>query len=189
MVRIVRIFAKLALAAIGLGIQASVICAQIPERLLRAAESGDTVAIGTLARAYQYNEKNFEEAARWYRRGAELGDPQSQVSYALLLRQGQGVVRDEAEAFRWFLAAAKSGYAYAYLATAEMYASGEGTERDPIEALAQVEIALNVLQTSETQSLKKARALQSQLAQELSPKQIREARGRAHERRPDVVPR
>jgi hypothetical protein len=187
--RIVPILAKLAVAAIVLGSHVSAIRAQIPDELRRAAENGDTVAIGTLARAYQYSEKNFEEAARWYRRGAELGDQDSQVSYAWMLLKGQGVARDDGEAFRWFLAAANSGHPYSYLATAEMYATGRGTERDPIEALAQVEIALKVLQTSETQNLETARALRSQLAAELTPQQIEEALRRAWERRPDVMKR
>jgi Sel1 repeat len=187
--RIVPILAKLAVAAIVLGSHVSAIRAQIPDELRRAAENGDTVAIGTLARVYQYREKNFEEAARWYRRGAELGDQDSQANYAWMLLKGQGVARDDGEAFRWFLAAANSGHPYSYLATAEMYATGRGTERDPIEALAQVEIALKVLQTSETQNLETARALRSQLAAELTPQQIEEALRRAWERRPDVMKR
>jgi TPR repeat protein len=187
--RIVPILAKLAVAAIVLGSHVSAIRAQIPDELRRAAENGDTVAIGTLARVYQYREKNFEEAARWYRRGAELGDQDSQVNYAWMLLKGQGVARDDGEAFRWFLAAANSGHSYSYLTTAEMYATGRGTERDPIEALAQVEIALKVLQTSETQNLETARALRSQLAAELTPQQIEEALRRARERRPDVMKR
>jgi TPR repeat protein len=91
-------------------------------------------------------------------------------------------------AFRWYLAAANGGNSYAYLATAQMYAAGKGTERDLVEAYAQLEIALKVLSISETQYLKEARALQGQLAQELSPEQIREAHRRAHKRRPDMVP-
>jgi TPR repeat protein len=186
--RIGHILARLAVAAILLGSQISGICAQIPDELRQAAESGDRVAIEYLATAYLFRE-NYEEAARWYRRGAELGNPESQVNYAFLLLRGRGVARDESEAFRWFRAAAHSGYAYAYLATAEMYATGKGTERDPIEALAQVEIALKVLQTSETQNLKAARALRSQLAAELTPQQIEEALRRAREKRPDVMKR
>jgi TPR repeat protein len=186
--RIVPILAKLAVAAIVLGSDVSAIRAQIPDELRRAAESGDRVAIDSLATAYLFRE-NFEEAARWYRRGAELGYQNSQVNYAWMLLKGRGIARDESEAFRWFLAAANSGHPYSYLATAEMYATGKGTERDPIEALAQVEIALKVLQTSETQNLETARTLRSQLAAELAPPQIEEALRRAREKRPDVMKR
>jgi Sel1 repeat-containing protein len=185
-VRIMPILARLVVAAIVMGSQISGICAQIPDELRRAAESGDRVAIHHLALAYLFRE-NYEEATRWYRRGAELGYPESQVSYAFLLLKGRGVARNDSEAFRWFLAAANSGYAYAYLATAEMYAAGKGTERDPIGAMAQVEIALKVLQESETQNLKTARTLRSQLAAELTPLQIEEALRRAQEKRPDVM--
>jgi TPR repeat protein len=186
--RIGHFFAKFAVAAIVLGSDVSAICAQIPDQLRLPAESGDRVAIDSLARAYLYRE-NYEEAARWYRRGAELGYQNSQVNYAWMLLQGRGVARDDSEAFRWFLAAANSGHPYSYLATAEMYAVGKGTERDPIEALAQVEIALKVLQSSETQNLETARALRNQLAAELTPPQIEEALRRAREKRPDVMKR
>jgi uncharacterized protein len=154
----------------------------------RAAEKGDLEGIRRLAGIYQYDEKNSEEADRWYRRGAELGDQDMQVTLAWRHLHGQGFPKDEREAFRWYLAAANGGNSYAYLATAEMYAAGKGIERDLVEAYAQLEIALEVLSTSETQYLKQARALQSQLAQELSPDQIREAHRRAHQRRPDTVP-
>ena len=155
----------------------------------RAAEKGNLQAIRHLARAYQYDEKNYEEADRWLRRGAELGDQDMQISLAWRYLHGRGVPKDEREAFRWYLAATRSFSSYAYLATAEMYAAGQGTERDPVEAYAQLEIALKVLTSSETQDLERAHSLQRQLAQELSPEQIREAHRRAHERRPDMVPR
>lgn len=180
------ILARLVVAAIVMGSQISGICAQIPDELRRAAESGDRVAIQSLGTAYLFRE-NYEEAARWYRRGAELGDQNSQVSYAWMLLKGRGVGYDEREAFRWYLAAANGGHPYSYLATAEMYAAGKGTERNPIEAMAQVEIALKVLQESETQNLKTARTLRSQLAAELTPLQIEEALRRAQEKRPDVI--
>jgi TPR repeat protein len=141
-----------------------------------------------LAGIYKYDEKNDEESDRRYRRGAELGDQDMQVTLAWRYLHGQGFPKDEREAFRWYLAAANGGNSYAYLATAQMYAVGKGTERDLVEAYAQLEIALKVLSISETQYLKEARALQGQLAQELSPEQIREAHRRAHKRRPDMVP-
>jgi TPR repeat protein len=187
-VRIVHIFAKLAVAAIVLGSHISGIRAQISDELRQAAENGDLVAIDSLARAYLFQE-NFEEATRWYRRGAESGYQNSQVNYAWMLLKGRGVARDESEAFRWFLTAANSGHPYSYLATAEMYATGKGTQRDPIEALAQVEIALKVLQTSETQNLKTAHTLRSELASELAASQIEEALRRAREKRPDLMKR
>jgi hypothetical protein len=157
------ILGTLMVAAIFFGSHISATCAQIPDELRRAAENGDVVAIDALATAYLFRE-NFEEAARWYRRGAEFGYQNSQVSYAWMLLKGRGVARDESEAFRWYLAAANGGHPYSYLATAEMYAVGKGTKRDPIEALAQVEIGLRVLQPSDTRNLETARVLRDQLA-------------------------
>jgi TPR repeat protein len=139
-----------------------------------------------------YDHKEYARIEQYARQGdarAEAWDQDMQVTLAWRYLHGEGFPKNEREAFHWYLAAAKGGSSYAYLATAQMYAAGKGTERDLVEAYAQLEIALKVLSTSETQYLKEARALQDQLAQELSLDEIREAHRRARERRPDIVPR
>src|SRR5262245_34915737 len=138
----------------------------ISEELRQAAERGDKIAIDGAARDAM-RRKEFTEAAYWYRRGAELGDDDSQLSYAWMLLKGMGVARDEAEAFRWFLAAANNVNSYAPLATAEMYAAGQGTARDPIEAFAYALTALEALQSSETDARNRAAALRTRLEGEL----------------------
>ena len=47
-------------------------------------------------------DKEDEEAARWFRRGAEAGDFAAQQDYALLLLQGRGVIKDEQAAACWY---------------------------------------------------------------------------------------
>jgi TPR repeat protein len=154
---------------------------------LRAAESGDTFTIRNLA-SEALGKRDFAEAARWHRRGAELGHRDSQVSYAWVLRHGRGVERNEREAFRWYLSAANLGHPASYLVTAEMYAAGQGVERDPIAALAHVEIALRVLDpTSDQDVLQRARTLRERLVTELSPERIEQARAKAREKRPDAI--
>jgi hypothetical protein len=50
------------------------------------------------------------QAATWYRKAAEQGDPAAQATLGLLYSIGQGVGRDDVEAFFWFdLAASAAG--------------------------------------------------------------------------------
>jgi WD40 repeat protein len=49
--------------------------------------------------------KDASEAARWYRKAAELGDVTSMRSLAELYEEGDGVAKDPAEALRWRRAA------------------------------------------------------------------------------------
>jgi TPR repeat protein len=101
----------------------------------RAAEKGDPWAISSLA-AMHLTDKEDEEAVRWYKRGAELGELDAQNTYAWLLLQGRGVDKDEQAAAREYLAAALRGHGYSILDVAKLYASGTGVTRDPVEAYA-----------------------------------------------------
>jgi TPR repeat protein len=150
----------------------------------RIAETGDQWAMAQLARIH-HRENNWDESLHWFRRGAELGDVELQLKLARLYLDGEGVPRDEREAFRWYMAAASGNYsrARAYLPVARLYASGVGTARDLVEAYAYVELALTHTSSSQVWTLDKARALQSHLTTQLSPREIAEARRRARERR------
>jgi TPR repeat protein len=159
--------------------------AEAMEWYRRAAEKDDIRAMENLALMAWGNDA---ERVKWYRRGAELGDGTSQINYAAYLLLGQGIARNEQEAFRWYLAAARPyGRIEAYLAVAELYAAGTGTPRDPLEASAYLEIALKTLSRSDIPDENKLRALEKQLADELSPQQRAQAHARAHELRPDLI--
>ena len=158
------------------------------ETFLRRAESGDLLAIGNLARFYRHKGE-LEKAARWFRRGAELGDDDLQISLAWLYVTGRGVPRDEREAFRWYSEAARNFNEYAYFALAELYAAGKGTDRDLVEALAHLDIALIVLNKSQIGLHEKAHALKTEIERELSQQQVEQARRRASQLRPDVFRR
>jgi TPR repeat protein len=151
----------------------------------RAAEKGNKWAIGSLA-SMHLMDKEDDKAAYWYRRGAELGYPESQASLASLLLRGRGVPRNEEEAVRLYKAAASQAYKYAYFPLAQLYAAGRGTARDPIEAYALLEIAEATIDSSQ---IKEPKALRSQLAAELSAEQISQAGKRAREMRPDAFAR
>ena len=146
------------------------------------------VAAGSLARHYLHV-KDIQEAIRWFRRAAELGDADAQGQLGRFYLEGQGVPRDEREAFHWYSTAAKNYNPYAYVVLARLYLHGTGTERDLVTALANADIALKVLNNSETYELERAKALKSAIAAQLSSDQIQQARQRARELRPDVMQR
>lgn len=114
-----------------------------------AAEKGDLWAIISLARMH-LEDKEDEEASRWFRRGADAGDLGAQHSYALLLLQGRGLIKDEQAAARWYSAQVAQGDKYSYLPLAELYASGTGVARDPVQAYALAAIAEVVLDDTAT---------------------------------------
>jgi TPR repeat protein len=45
--------------------------------------------------------KNYTEAAKWYRKAAELGYPEAQYSLGLMYANGEGVPKDFAVAYMW----------------------------------------------------------------------------------------
>ena len=75
-------------------------------------------------------EKDPAQAAYWFRKAADLGDPGAQNELGYLYIWGLGVGRDEAQAFRWFARASGSGYPPAKLNLAVMYLKGIGVPRD-----------------------------------------------------------
>jgi len=162
--------------------------AEAEEWKRRAAENGDAFTIQTFA-GEALAKSDLEAAVKWYRRGAEVGDPNAQLSYAWSLRHGKGVSRDVVESFKWYLASAKGQHRGAYVALAEMYAVGEGTERDLVEALANIEIAVRVWPRHtfvHASGYEEVRKLKAKLVEQASITQISEAMRRARDLRPDL---
>lgn len=54
-------------------------------------------------------DRNFAEAARWYRKAAERGHASAQTNLAILYATGQGVEKNEVIAYAWFSLAAEQG--------------------------------------------------------------------------------
>lgn len=79
--------------------------------------------------------KDPAQAAYWYRKAADQGDPDAENQLGYFYTWGIGVARDDAEAFRWFARAAGSGCPAAKLNLAVMYYQGVGTPRDLTLAL------------------------------------------------------
>lgn len=55
-------------------------------------------------------EKDYEEAAKWYRKAAEQGIPQAQYRLANLYVEGKGVPQDFEIAYVWYSTAAHQGH-------------------------------------------------------------------------------
>jgi hypothetical protein len=151
----------------------------------RAAEKDNRWAISMLAEMHRNDGEN-NEAMHWYRRGAELGDPEMQAILASRYDLGRIVARNETEAVRWYRAAVASNYPHAYLPLAEHFASGSGVARDPVEAYALLEIAAHTLPDSDSIGLEKIKALKGRLAVEIGPEGVTQAARRADVLRPDL---
>jgi uncharacterized protein len=79
--------------------------------------------------------KDLVQAARWYRRAAEQGDPRAQMMLAYMYFAGAGVPKDLHQAFAWDLRAAADGSIEAKVNLAAMYLHGNGIKQDPNAAL------------------------------------------------------
>lgn len=75
--------------------------------------------------------KDSAQAAYWFRKAADQGDPEAQNEMGYLYTWGIGVDRDAGQAFRWFARAAGGGWQQAKLNMAVMYMRGMGVARDP----------------------------------------------------------
>ena len=90
--------------------------------LLKAAENGHAAAQLDLAEAYAYfengiwwiaPENDFAEAAKWFRKAADQGDPMAQGMLGWLYATGRGVDKDLKTAVEWFRKGAAQGNAEA----------------------------------------------------------------------------
>lgn len=75
------------------------------------------------------------EAAKWFKKSAELGFAEAQNTLGWIYNNGDGVQKDEAEAFKWFSKAAEQGHAKSQLKLGHCYASGDGVPKDEAEAV------------------------------------------------------
>lgn len=102
-------------------------------KLLDKAQNGSLSAQVQLAKMYALGrtvEVNYVEAAHWYRKAADQGDPDSQTSLGIYYLLGRGVPKDETEAARWFQRAASSGFPLGQHNLGIMYLSGWGVAKD-----------------------------------------------------------
>lgn len=86
-------------------------------------------------KGYQFEkDDNYEEAAKWYKKAAELGHAYAQASLGDAYSQGEGVPEDKPEAVKWYKKAAEQGLDYAQFCLGSAYSAGEGVPEDKKEA-------------------------------------------------------
>ena len=73
-----------------------------------------------------YEDGNYKQAVKWWRKAAEQGHAKAQFDIGLMYARGQGVIKGYKQAAKWMHQAAKQGVAEAqgYLGT--MYFNGRG---------------------------------------------------------------
>jgi TPR repeat protein len=72
--------------------------------------------------------RDYSQALKWFRRSAELGNPQAQMSLGLLYFNGWGVAKDRDEAVKWCRKAADQGDEQAALVLSSMIKHTKGRE-------------------------------------------------------------
>lgn len=116
-----------------------------PAGLQAAAESGDARAAHLLGQVFEGGlggrPRRPVEAARWYGRAAEAGNPWAQFRLAQLLNSGAAGRTDRAAAVRLTGQAAQGGIAAAAFNLGTLYQTGAGVPRDPAEALRWLTVA------------------------------------------------
>ena len=114
--------------------------------------------------------QDFKEAAKWYQKAAERGDPSAQCFLGALNRDGMGVSRDLREAVKWFRRSANQGDWIAQYNLGHCYERGEGVPQDFIEAYKWYNLDSAASGTGETRD---------RLAEKMTPNQIAEAQRRS----------
>ena len=101
------------------------------------------VNMGNKYRDGNHVERNYQEAARWYRAAAEQGDAVGQNHLGDLYREGKGVPQDAMEAVKWYQMAAVGGSVPAQTSLGDMYRDGRGVPRDNAAAMKFYRMAAN----------------------------------------------
>jgi TPR repeat protein len=93
--------------------------------------------LGVLLESGQGVPQDYEQAAEWYRKAAEQGDPDAQYSLGWLYMAGQGAPQDYAQAAGWFRKSAEQGHSWAQHNLGWLYHGGEGNVPQDYEQAAE----------------------------------------------------
>jgi hypothetical protein len=92
--------------------------------------------VGVCYAAGRGTAKDFGEAAKWYRKGAEQGNASAQLFLGMAYASGQGTKKDDVEAAKWWRKAAIQGNDAAQFNLGGSYYAGRGVPKDQNEAYA-----------------------------------------------------
>ena len=104
------------------------------DRLEKKAKDGIAMA-QVLFGMHLQAEKNFAEAATWYRKGAQQGDRNGMRNLGVLYRDGTGLPKDPSQAMSWFRKAADLGDVDALYYIGNLYSDGIGVPKDEVAAV------------------------------------------------------
>ena len=82
-----------------------------------------------------FNQENYAEAVKWYRKAAEQGDAVAQCNLGVMYTTGQGVSQNYTEAVKWCRKAADQGDAQAQCILGVCYDNGLGVPQSYTEAV------------------------------------------------------
>jgi hypothetical protein len=144
------------------------------------AQRGNAEAQYRVGLMYKFGwgtEKDLTAAAKSLRAAADQQHAEAQAELGRLYKDGRGVPEDPAEAARWFLRAAQAGVGIAQLNIGRMYKDGNGVARDRAEAYAWFSAAA-------ANGYMDGLSYRADLADEMSPEELRTAEKLAAERVP-----
>jgi TPR repeat protein len=116
---------------------------QALKELQGLADTGDATAAYYLGTAYSDGlavRRDYQEAARWYRRAAEKGHTEAQFVLGFLYLNGAGegatgIASDKSEAAHWLKFAAERDHPMAQYYLGNLYLEGRGVAVDTAEGL------------------------------------------------------
>lgn len=85
--------------------------------------------------AEEFDNENYSEAVKWYKKAAELGHAESQFCLGYCYEKEIGVFNDLSESVKWYKKAAEQGYAEAQWRIGMFYEEGVGVSKDYSEAI------------------------------------------------------
>jgi TPR repeat protein len=141
------------------------------------ADAGDPAAQFCVGRLYANGfgvPMDDAVALHWYGAAAAQGHAEAQFNLAVFTENGWGVAMDSLEAAKWYRLAADQGFLQAQTTLAKNFQYGRGVDRDMVEAYKWYAIA-------EQSGDDTAQVGLDEIAAELSPEQLAEAKQRAEQ--------
>ncbi len=112
---------------------------QLIDSYTNAAHQGKADAQYCIGWLYSFGDagfpKDYEKAARWFRKSAEQGDIDAQVNLAIMYQQGDGVKQSFKNAVEWFQKAADQGDPDGQNYLGVLYDNGNGVPQNTAKAI------------------------------------------------------
>jgi len=106
---------------------------------IEKANAGDESAQFVLGTAYYLGlngaEQDYEKAFYWWKKAAEQGNPDAQISMGFCYYGGKGIEQSNSKAFYWWKKAAEQGNPEAQVQLGLCYSGGIGVEKSKSKAI------------------------------------------------------